>query len=189
MGISFSRTVEFEPLDKGELGALRLEAELARLFADGSQYGEMRFRRLPWEISDADFSSARGKTVREAFQEFRKHDLVPNSLGTRKTAVAGPFLEMGVTFDVQYALVRNKVTVDFWGPDRITLDGVAVFFERMGERLQQPLAPEDRTALMSPPGNNSWLARTWRDHAVMLVIAVVGPVGAALVLLWLRLPS
>ncbi|MFJ6156617.1 hypothetical protein ACIQF8_14025 [Pseudarthrobacter sp. NPDC092184] len=189
MGISFSKTVEFEPNDQGEFGALRLEAELARLFADGSQYAEMRFKRFPWVISDEDSSTARGKTVGGAFQEFRKHDLTPNCLRIRKTAVAGPFLEMGVTFEVRYWIAQNRVEVDLWGPDRITLDGVAAFFERMGERLQRPLTPEERALLTSPPEKSSWLSRAWRDHAVMLVIAVVGPIGATLLGLWLGLPK
>lgn len=212
MAILFNRNVEITPVDPPETAALRLEAQLDKHFPLPDAEPKVSiFESAKWTLRDSSESRTSADTVREAFEEFREHDLEPRNLFHDRRLTATEKESNGVKISVHYPIYQKKILVAIQGTDRIAVDGVAASCERIKRAMEQKIDANAEQLLRSAAHNaaashagfsvewksepttplqplpSSWLARTWKDHMATFIITTVAGVVVIAIGLWLGL--
>jgi len=130
-------------------------------------------------MTDKDWkSSSRGDTPEALFREFESHDITPAELARMHfvwvTGRTGERYDLYATYSF-----GNFVELKVQGPNRMIVDGIGSAFDRIADRIASGV-PTNATSTREPAeSREGWIAKTWREHTVSAVIALVVTVAGS----------
>lgn len=185
-----------------------LDQELRRLVNATPELQNKFFGPSDWRLTDRDHeNSTEGKSPALLFDEFDSHELTPGRLHSSRLCWADKEMQSTYELSCSYTL-GEAVRLAVEGPNRTLVDGIGATFERIKTKIESgplpnaapPVANISVTATNPSPvsvsaptpapapastGNQSWFAKTWRDHTATAITTLIVGVLVIAVGAWL----